>query len=62
MYRINTVASVEQVKNLILFKLQREEELKKINDTLALAAPEMVQQAYDKLVQSGQIVPETPRE
>ena len=56
MYRINQVSHIEQVMSLLLHKIQREEELRGINDTLQMAAPELVAQAYANLEKEKKII------
>lgn len=55
-YTISKAYNVEQVKVLILKKLELEEAARQIEAVLALAAPENVQLAYGKLAEEGKIV------
>lgn len=58
-YRLNLLPNQEQLKMLLLKKLELEENIAKIDAVLALAASENVQLAYGKLAEEGKIVAKT---
>jgi hypothetical protein len=58
-YKLNLLPNQEQLKMLLLKKLELEENIAKIDAVLTLAAPENVQLAYGKLAEEGKIVAKT---